>query len=237
MNSRILEWTAGFVEIAKESWESFCPAGKRRPSYLRSKYKGPRNPARNARSFKTALAASLSAALLCIAAGLGIGGREKAGEQAEYVRIAWNWTGGLRQAGSAIAGTAEEAEMPILLSDPEYELLVRLVTAEAEDQEPQAQYMIACVVMNRVKSPLFPDTVEEVIWQNEPVEQFTSMWNGRFERCISTKECRRAVDFLIEHGNQLPEDVLYFTSDGYLPGTEPYMQVDEIYFSRQGKKV
>lgn len=126
-----------------------------------------------------------------------------------------------------------ETEPAIALDEEEYGLLLQLVAAEAEDQEFKAQYMVACVVMNRVESEYFPDTVEDVIWQTEPVEQFTSMWNGRFERSEIRESCYDALDFLIEHGNELPEDVLYFTSDGYLPETIPYMQVDQMYFSRQ----
>ncbi len=127
----------------------------------------------------------------------------------------------------------QSAEMSICLTEKEYELLARVVTAEAEDQGFKAQYWVACVIMNRVESDLFPDKLEDVIWQNEPVEQFTSMWNGRFERCRTTEECYEAVDYLIEHGIVLPDDVLYFSSNGYLFDTIPYMQINQLYFSRQ----
>ncbi len=115
------------------------------------------------------------------------------------------------------------------LTDEEYDLLARVVTAEAENQGFEAQYLIACVVMNRVASDEFPDSVSEVIWQKN---QFSSMWNGRYDRSVTTDSCYEAVQYMVEYGNELPEDVLFFTSCGYLPGTEPYMQVNDMYFSK-----
>lgn len=119
------------------------------------------------------------------------------------------------------------------LTDEEYDLLARVVTAEAENQGFEAQYLIACVVMNRVASDEFPDSVSEVIWQKN---QFSSMWNGRYDRSVTTDSCYEAVQYMIEYGNELPEDVLFFTSCGYLPGTEPYMQVNDMYFSKLKEK-
>lgn len=116
------------------------------------------------------------------------------------------------------------------ISEEEYELLARLVAAEAENQGFEAQYDVACVVMNRVLSGRFPDTITEVIWQPR---QFSSMWNGRFNRTKTTESCYEAVRHMLEVGTGLPEDVLYFTSCGYLKGTDPYIRVNEMYFSKQ----
>lgn len=139
----------------------------------------------------------------------------------------------MEETEASVERAVPETQCAVILTTEEYEMLARLVTAEGEDQGMDAQYMIACVVMNRVHSELFPDSVEEVIWQKKPIEQFSSMWDGRFERCQATAECYQAVDYLVKHGNSLPDDVFYFTSDGYLPGTEPYVQVNQMYFSRQ----
>lgn len=125
----------------------------------------------------------------------------------------------------------EPTSKPVFsISEEEYELLARLVTAEAEDQGFEAQYDVACVVMNRVLSGRFPDTITEVIWQPR---QFSSMWNGRFNRTKTTESCYEAVRHMLEVGVGLPEDVLYFTSCGYLKGTDPYIRENEMYFSKQ----
>lgn len=135
----------------------------------------------------------------------------------------------------SLKGGPKEQYQACPMTDGEYELLSRLVAAEAENQSFEAQYMIACVVENRVRSEYFPDTLTGVIWQSEPSKQFSAMWDGRYGRCSATRRSRRAVRYMAEHGNRLPEKVLYFTSCGYLSGTEPYRQVDNIYFScREG---
>lgn len=127
----------------------------------------------------------------------------------------------------------ETKEPAYTISDEEFELLTRLVTAEAENQSFKAQYYVACVVMNRVESEYFPDSITEVVWQKEPSRQFSSMWNGRYDSCETTESCYEAVKYLLENGNELPDDVLYFTSCGYLLNTKPYAKVMDMYYSSQ----
>ncbi len=135
--------------------------------------------------------------------------------------------------GKEKAAIERKPQMCFRLTDEEFDLLSRLTAAEAEGEGFEAQYAIACVIMNRVRSESFPDSISEVIWQEEPVRQFSSMWNGRYERCNVTDSCYEAVQYMVEYGNELPEDVLYFTSCGYLPNTDPYMQIGNMFFSRQ----
>lgn len=118
------------------------------------------------------------------------------------------------------------------MSEEDFVILSKLVMAEAENQTPDAQYYVACVVLNRIKSPLFPNTMQEVVYQKG---QFTCIWNGRYNSIdLSTTpddfyhNVERALIY-----NELPSDVLYFTSDHYLAGTIPYMEVDDMNFSRQ----
>ncbi|QUL98038.1 MAG: cell wall hydrolase [Candidatus Fermentithermobacillus carboniphilus] len=65
-------------------------------------------------------------------------------------------------------------------------LLARLVYAEAAGEPYVGKVAVAAVVLNRVKSPLFPDTIYDVIY--EPW-QFSSVGNWMFnsyppEECI-----------------------------------------------------
>ena len=123
------------------------------------------------------------------------------------------------------------------LSPDEFQLLANLVMAESENQDWDAQYGVACVVLKRVKSNLFPNTVTEVIYHSDDgVIQFTSMYNGRYERVIelggANDSCMEAVQSACEI-NDFPDDVLYFTSNGYLKHTIPYEKIDKMYFSAQ----
>ena len=63
-----------------------------------------------------------------------------------------------------IEETEPEYKMETIVTNAEFDLLADLVMAEAENQNFQAQYMVACVVLNRVKSDLFPDTIHDVIY-------------------------------------------------------------------------
>lgn len=112
-------------------------------------------------------------------------------------------------------------------------LLSDLVMAESENQEWEAQYRVACVVLRRVDGKEFPDTIKDVIYQKS---QFTCAWNGRLDKVKgkANDSCIKAVQAAIEN-NVLPNDCYYFTSNGYLKGTVPYDKVDDMYFSSQKK--
>lgn len=75
---------------------------------------------------------------------------------------------------SAGAGTAEEYRADgdaadryasLTLSEEDLELLARLVYLESRGEPYEGQVAVAEVVLNRVLSDRFPDTVEEVIYQ------------------------------------------------------------------------
>lgn len=58
-------------------------------------------------------------------------------------------------------------------------LLARIAVAEAEDQDRIGKLLVMQVVMNRVKSKEFPNTVEGVIFQKK---QFSPISDGRWDR-------------------------------------------------------
>ena len=63
----------------------------------------------------------------------------------------------------------------------EMALIAQLVQAEAGNQDLKGKRLVADVVLNRVDSEKFPNTIEEVIFQKEPV-QFSVTVSGAFER-------------------------------------------------------
>ena len=115
------------------------------------------------------------------------------------------------------------------LTEYEWKIMAQTIMAEARGESHEVQYYIACVILNRVDSELFPNTVAGVIYQTEPI-QFCGAWDtAEYEPTDSVLE---AIQEALLH-NDLPEDVFYFTSEGYLPNTEPYMSVGNMWFSRQ----
>ena len=65
------------------------------------------------------------------------------------------------------------------ISDKDYEVLLRIVEAEAGGEDETGKILVANVVLNRVQNSAFPDTVEEVVFQNEGgCYQFSPIENG-----------------------------------------------------------
>lgn len=87
----------------------------------------------------------------------------------------------------------------------ERELLARVVYAEANTETLEGQIAVAQVVLNRVRSESFPDTVSEVIYQER---QFSTA--SILGRVTPTENNYEAVDLAFELA-VVPYDVLYFS--------------------------
>ena len=93
----------------------------------------------------------------------------------------------------------------------EYEmyLLAKIAMAEAEGESIEGKALVMNVVLNRVESSAFPDTIEEVIFQQN---QFTPIIDGRFDRVAPNGECWQALE-MVQAGYDISNDALYFSSD------------------------
>jgi len=81
--------------------------------------------------------------------------------------------------------------------------------------------LVLCVIMNRVRSPEFPDTVEEVIfendgkiWQFSPVKRWKGEPNVSLVALEKVREWCEAYDGYYQSVQTIPEDHLYFRSNG-----------------------
>ena len=69
------------------------------------------------------------------------------------------------------------------LPDEELDALLRIVEAEAGNEDEDGKLLVANVVLNRMDSELFPDTVTGVVLQKEKgISQFSPVANGSFYR-------------------------------------------------------
>lgn len=93
----------------------------------------------------------------------------------------------------------------------EMELIAQLVQAEAGNQDLMGKRLVVDVVLNRVDDPRFPDTVEEVIFQKDPV-QFSVTASGAFDEAgwYIDEETYQAV--LMEYENRTNSGILYFAT-------------------------
>jgi len=71
------------------------------------------------------------------------------------------------------------------------DLLARLISAEARGEPYSGQVAVGAVVLNRVDSPIFPNTISGVIYQNGA---FTCITDGQFNEQVSESAYRAARD-------------------------------------------
>ncbi|MDO5336058.1 MAG: cell wall hydrolase [Eubacteriales bacterium] len=99
---------------------------------------------------------------------------------------------------------------PKLMSDSDYEYLLKLVEAEACGEDLKGKILIANVVMNRVNNPLFPDNVTEVIWDSSyGVAQFSPTIDGRILNMVPSEDTKEAVKQAL-NGIDYSQGALFF---------------------------
>lgn len=92
-------------------------------------------------------------------------------------------------------------------------LLAKIAMAEAEGCDIQTKTLVIMTVLNRVWSDEFPDTIEEVIFQEyKGVYQFTPIANGRWDRVEPNDDCWEAVQIVMEAVYDYSGGALYFES-------------------------
>ena len=86
-------------------------------------------------------------------------------------------------------------------------LLARIAMAEAEGCNIRTKTLIIMCVLNRVWSDEFPDTIEEVIFQEN---QFSPIDNGRWDRVEPNEDCYEAVRIVMEAKYDYSGGATYF---------------------------
>lgn len=90
-------------------------------------------------------------------------------------------------------------------TDIEVNLLARIISAESRGEEYIGQVAVGAVVLNRVESPLFPDTLAGVIYQPGA---FTAITDGQFNEPTSQQSIRAAQDSI--NGQDPTGGALYY---------------------------
>lgn len=98
------------------------------------------------------------------------------------------------------------------LEQQEYEVLLKIVEAEAGGEDTAGKMLVANVVMNRVRSSRFPNTVSEVVFQrNGGRAQFSPTVDGRLNAVNISADTVEAVARVM-NGEDLSGGALYFRS-------------------------
>ena len=123
------------------------------------------------------------------------------------------------------------------LSEHEKDILCRIVEAEvtgtgssfgtSDEVVRTCKFRVARVIINRVLSPQFPNTVEGVVFQKN---QFSPLIDGRYYKVSITDLTRQAVEMALD--KSYPDDIpgaLYFTSGrGFSSRKLSLIKTDEV---------
>jgi len=102
-----------------------------------------------------------------------------------------------------IAASFTEAEP---YTEEDFMLLAKLTQVEAGYESYEGQLAVANVILNRVKSSKFPDTIRDVIYSGK---QFPPAHNGLLDKAEPNESVLRAVQDALDGKNNV-EDAVYF---------------------------
>ena len=103
-----------------------------------------------------------------------------------------------------------DARAAINCSHEDYNTLLRIVQAEAGVCDEKGKILVANVIINRVRSPRFPNTIRGVVYQ---ANQFSPVSNGSINRVRVTQETIDCVDRALA-GEDYSQGALFFMNRG-----------------------
>ncbi|MDD6058165.1 MAG: cell wall hydrolase [Clostridiales bacterium] len=106
----------------------------------------------------------------------------------------------------------------ITLTAEEIDLLAKIVWLEARGESEEGQKAVVEVVLNRMASEAFPDTLYEVLSQTNPI-QFSS-WKSKDKAMPTEKEYRSIDEVLNGNTSILRNDTLYFSRAALTPNLD-----------------
>lgn len=119
-----------------------------------------------------------------------------------------------RKAAEEAKRRAEEEAAREAAAQAEKELLAALIFCEAGNQPYEGQVAVGAVVLNRVKSESYPNTISEVIYQSG---QFTPAMTGWLDSVLAgggyTDSAVQAAEDALAGSNPV-NDCLYFSTGG-----------------------
>ena len=124
-----------------------------------------------------------------------------------------------------LAGAGIETETELPYSQDDLYCLAHIINAEAGDENCTHEHRIAVgsVVLNRVASDIYPDTIQDVVFQPG---QYSPTWDGSYDEEPS-EDSWAVAEMLLTEGSQLPENCLFQAE--FTQGTGVYQTFKTIY--------
>lgn len=120
----------------------------------------------------------------------------------------------------------ETPEVNIPYTDAEIDLIALITMAEAEGEPEEGKRLVIDVILNRVDSPRFANSVNGVIYTKNA---FECVWNGRINRCYVRDDIRQLV--IEEMKSRTNSNIHYFRANHYHNFGTPVVNVGNHYFS------
>ena len=96
-------------------------------------------------------------------------------------------------------------------SGEEETMLLKMCMAEAESESTCCKALVIICILNRVWSDGFPDTIYEVLTQDN---QFTPIWDGRYYTAEPDADCYAAMELVKSGWDQSQGCMWYESCDG-----------------------
>ena len=133
---------------------------------------------------------------------------------------------------SSYLSVGERVEVPVTLNSYEKDLLARLVEAEAKGESYAGKVAVATVVLNRVSSDIFPDTLYNVVNDGR---QFSPVLNGTINLPAGA-ESKQAVEEALGYQGYDNGSLYFYNPDkaysAYLAAKEVTVVIDNHVFLR-----
>ncbi len=108
-------------------------------------------------------------------------------------------------------------------SEKDLEILSHIICGEAQSYSDELQLAVGSVVLNRVVSSKFPNTIKEVVFQRG---QYACTKDGNYYR-EPTQKNREIAKYLLENGSQLPSNCIYQAQ--FKQGSGVYKKIGRTY--------
>ena len=109
-------------------------------------------------------------------------------------------------------------------TEEELYILAHVICGEAQSYSDEEQLYVGSVVLNRVNSDRYPDTIKGVVFQKN---QYTCTRDGNYYRTPTERNWANAK-YLLENGSILPANVVY--QSGGRQGRGVYLKTSKHYY-------
>ncbi|MFC5714046.1 cell wall hydrolase [Thalassorhabdus alkalitolerans] len=143
----------------------------------------------------------------------------------------------LNNTSSAAVNPGEQITVPQSISENEKDLLARVVHSEAKGEPYAGKVAVATVVLNRVESDEFPNTINDVVYEVSPTGNyaFEPVTNGSINNPADS-EARKAVQEALAFEGQGNGSLFFYNpataSNHWIATREETIQIGDHVFAK-----